>query len=121
MTTKLWADSGDSHFLEPADLWYQIMPKAQADRMPRTRLINENEELIEVDGKSFTRTLPRLMTAKGATGETIGEMSARPPGSGLRVEASSRQAPVPTSPCSIRRQSPISPLLPTPAKSRPAR
>src|SRR5689334_17199994 len=29
MTTKLWADSGDSHFLEPADLWYQIMPKAQ--------------------------------------------------------------------------------------------
>jgi predicted TIM-barrel fold metal-dependent hydrolase len=81
MTTKLWADSGDSHFLEPADLWHQIMPKAQADRMPRTRLIGENEELIEVDGKSFTRTLPRLMTAKSSTGETIGEMSSRPPGS----------------------------------------
>src|SRR5436853_3924130 len=81
MTTKLWADSGDSHFLEPADLWHQIMPKKQADRMPRTRLISDNEELIEVDGKSFTRSLPRVMTKKSPTGESIADMSARPPGS----------------------------------------
>jgi predicted TIM-barrel fold metal-dependent hydrolase len=81
MTEKIWANSGDSHFLEPADLWHQIMPKAQADRMPRTRMISENEELVEVDGKSFTRLLPKVMTAKGATGETITEMSSRPPGS----------------------------------------
>jgi predicted TIM-barrel fold metal-dependent hydrolase len=80
MTNKIWANSGDSHFLEPDDLWHQIMPKAQADRMPRTRMINENEELVEVDGKSFTRPLPKIMKVKGPTGETIGEMSARPPG-----------------------------------------
>jgi predicted TIM-barrel fold metal-dependent hydrolase len=80
MTEKMWANSGDSHFLEPNDLWHQIMPKAQADRMPRTRMISDAEELVEVDGKSFTRTVPKLMTAKGATGETIAEMSHRPPG-----------------------------------------
>lgn len=60
MTDKIWADSGDSHFLEPADLWHQIMPKAQADRMPRTRMIGDDEALVEVDGKSFTRKIPSV-------------------------------------------------------------
>ena len=81
MSDKIWANSGDSHFLEPEDLWHQILPKAQADRMPRTRRISETEELIEVDGKSFTRPVPKIERAKGATGETITEMSHRPPGS----------------------------------------
>jgi predicted TIM-barrel fold metal-dependent hydrolase len=81
MTEKIWANSGDSHFLEPADLWHQILPKPLADRMPRTRMISDEEELVEVDGKSFTRRIPKLMTAKGETGETIAEMSHRPPGS----------------------------------------
>lgn len=81
MSDKIWTHSGDSHFLEPADLWHQIMPKAQADRMPRTEMISDDEELVTVDGKSFTRMVPKLMTAKGATGETIVEMSHRPPGS----------------------------------------
>jgi len=48
--------------------------------MPRTRQLSDHEELIEVDGKSFTRKLPKVMTVKGATGETIIEMSSRPPG-----------------------------------------
>jgi predicted TIM-barrel fold metal-dependent hydrolase len=78
---KIWANSGDSHFLEPEDLWHQILPRKQADRMPRTEMISENEELVTVDGKSFTRTVPKIMTAKSATGETIVEMSHRPPGS----------------------------------------
>jgi predicted TIM-barrel fold metal-dependent hydrolase len=81
MTEKIWTHSGDSHFLEPDDLWHQIMPKSQADRMPRTRMISDDEELVEVDGKSFTRKVPKTMTAKSATGETIIEMSHRPPGS----------------------------------------
>jgi len=82
VTEKICAHSGDSHFLEPADLWHQIMPKSTADRMPRTTRINDgDEELVEVDGKSFTRKLPKVMTAKNAqTGETIAEMSHRPPG-----------------------------------------
>ena len=53
--SKIWTHSGDSHFLEPADLWQQIMPKKQADRMPRTELIGDSEELVTVDGKSFRR------------------------------------------------------------------
>ncbi len=80
-TDKIWTHSGDSHFLEPADLWHQIMPKAQADRMPRTEMIADDEERVTVDGTSFTRKVPKIFTAKGATGETIAEMSHRPPGS----------------------------------------
>jgi predicted TIM-barrel fold metal-dependent hydrolase len=78
--TVMWAHSGDSHFLEPDDLWQQILPKRQADRMPRTEMISESEERVTVDGKSFTRRVPKIATAKGATGETIVEMSHRPPG-----------------------------------------
>jgi predicted TIM-barrel fold metal-dependent hydrolase len=80
MDEKIWAHSGDSHFLEPSDLWHQILPKAQADRMPWIEMIADDEERVHVDGKSFTRPLPKIMTAKGATGETIAEMSHRPPG-----------------------------------------
>jgi len=32
--------------------------------MPRTRQLSDHEELIEVDGKSFTRKLPKVMTVK---------------------------------------------------------
>jgi predicted TIM-barrel fold metal-dependent hydrolase len=78
--TKIWANSGDSHFLEPADLWHQILPKKAADRMPQIEVISDHEERVTVDGKSFTRPLPKIATVKGATGETIGELSARPPG-----------------------------------------
>ncbi|HUF98760.1 MAG TPA: amidohydrolase family protein [Ilumatobacter sp.] len=81
MTEKIWAHSGDSHFLEPDDLWHRILPKKQADRMPRTEMISDTEERVTVDGKSFTRALPKVFTAKGATGETIVELSTRPPGS----------------------------------------
>src|SRR5688500_4318075 len=80
---KLWSNSGDSHFLEPDGLWHEIMPKAIADRMPRT--VHDPDggfETVYVDGKSFTRPLPKLMLKRNKeTGETITEMSARPPGS----------------------------------------
>jgi predicted TIM-barrel fold metal-dependent hydrolase len=80
MNEKIWTHSGDSHFLEPEDLWHQILPKKQADRMPRTERLSETEERVTVDGKSFTRALPKIEVAKGASGETIMEMSHRPPG-----------------------------------------
>ncbi len=78
---KIWTDSGDSHFLEPPDLWQQILPRRQAARMPRSEVISDHEELVSVDGKRFTRQLPKLFWAKGTGGETIAEMSHRPPGS----------------------------------------
>ena len=81
MAAKIWTHSADSHLLEPKDLWQQFLPKKQADRMPRIERIDDDEERVHVDGKSFVRRLPKIMTAKGATGETIAELSHRPPGS----------------------------------------
>ena len=81
METKLWANSGDSHFLEPDDLWQQILPKPLADRMPRSEKVGDDEEIIHVDGKTLHRKLPKIMTRRGETGETISELSSRPPGS----------------------------------------
>jgi predicted TIM-barrel fold metal-dependent hydrolase len=79
-TTTIWAHSGDSHFLEPEDLWHQILPVRQADRMPRSERVGEDEEVIHVDGKSFRRKLPRILTKRGDDGNTIAELSTRPPG-----------------------------------------
>ena len=70
MSEKIWTHSGDSHFLEPPDLWHQIMPRKLADRMPRSEKVGDDEERIHVDGKSFTRKLPKIMTVKGSTGES---------------------------------------------------
>ena len=36
--------------------------------MPRSEKVGENEEIVHVDGKSFHRKLPKVMTAKGADG-----------------------------------------------------
>src|SRR3954463_3063254 len=77
---KLWAHSGDSHILEPDDLWAQILPAKLAERMPRTEQISENEDRVTVDGRSFTRPLPKVFTKKAADGLTIAEASHRPPG-----------------------------------------
>ena len=60
--TKIWANSGDSHFLEPDDLWFQIMPAEFAERMPRSERIGDDEEIVHVDGQSFRRKLPKIMT-----------------------------------------------------------
>ena len=49
--------------------------QAQAERMPRTERISDDEEIVHVDGRSFTRALPRIMTRKGADGLTIAEAS----------------------------------------------
>jgi len=77
---KIWANSGDSHFLEPEDLWTTILPAKQAARMPRSEKISDDEEIVHVDGESFHRKLPAIMTKRGADGLTIAELSVRPPG-----------------------------------------
>ena len=78
---KIWANSGDSHFLEPGDLWARVLPPRQAERMPRSERVSDDEEVVHVDGQSFRRRLPKIMTRKGSGGQTIADLSFRPAGS----------------------------------------
>ncbi|MGH3562369.1 MAG: amidohydrolase family protein [Mycobacterium sp.] len=56
---KLWANSGDSHFIEPPDLWRSHLPKRLADLVPHTRKDPDGRwETIYVDGQVFRRRLP---------------------------------------------------------------
>jgi len=55
---ELWANSGDSHLVEPADLW-DVLPDHLRDRMPRSeKNADGTEETIHIDGQVFTRALP---------------------------------------------------------------
>ena len=58
---KLWANSGDSHFLEPEDLWRSRLPKRLAELVPRSeRDPDGGWESIYVDGQVFRRRLPSI-------------------------------------------------------------
>ncbi|MBW8826485.1 MAG: amidohydrolase family protein [Acidobacteria bacterium] len=80
MSEKMWSNSGDSHFIEKPGLWHDFLPKAMADRMPRSERVNDDEEIIHVDGKTFTRALPKLSKKKDAQGRTIGDLVMAAPG-----------------------------------------
>jgi predicted TIM-barrel fold metal-dependent hydrolase len=55
----MWANSGDSHFLEPENLWRDNVPKQYADLMPRAVADDDGEwETVHIDGRSFRRKLP---------------------------------------------------------------
>jgi len=59
---KIWAHSGDSHAMEPEDLWTSRLPKHLADRAPRTER-GEKYEIVYVDGKRLSRQLNDFMDA----------------------------------------------------------
>ena len=80
MTEKIWAHSGDSHFIEPEGLWNEILPPDLAARMPRSEKSEDGSaEIVHVDGESFRRELPKIATKK-IDGMTMNELSSRPPG-----------------------------------------
>lgn len=80
---KIWANSGDSHFLEPENLFQQIMPADLAKRMPRTVKDEEaGTETVYIDGETLTRRMPKPIQDGEFAGETIHTLSARPPGAG---------------------------------------
>ncbi|TQM11229.1 amidohydrolase family protein [Pseudonocardia kunmingensis] len=73
---KIWANSGDSHFLEPPDLFDERLPKALADRMPKSQKF-DGYEIVTVDGQQFRRNMPK----PGNTGETMSDIvNKRAPG-----------------------------------------
>ena len=53
---KIWANSGDSHVLEPEDLWTNSLPPELAERMPRSEK-RDGTETVYVDGQSFQRRI----------------------------------------------------------------
>ena len=79
MGKKIWANSGDPHFLEPEDLFQQILPPALAERMPRS-VKEDGWETVYIDGEVLRRPLPRPIKDGEFKGETIMTLSVRPPG-----------------------------------------
>src|ERR1700689_829866 len=57
--TKLWANSGDSHRIEPPDL-FASLPDDIKDRLPRSVKDPSGDfETIYIDGQEFRRDLPK--------------------------------------------------------------
>ena len=55
---KIWANSGDSHLVEPADLW-DGLPERLRSRMPRSVKDPDGRfETVYVDGEAFRRPMP---------------------------------------------------------------
>ncbi len=55
----LWTCSGDSHFIEPRNLFTENLPAELAQRLPRSEKISDEEEIVHIDGDSFRRKLPK--------------------------------------------------------------
>jgi predicted TIM-barrel fold metal-dependent hydrolase len=60
--TKIWANSADSHVLEPEDLWTQRLPQRLAERAPRAER-GDKYEILYIDGKQINRQLNDFMDA----------------------------------------------------------
>ncbi|HEX5585789.1 MAG TPA: amidohydrolase family protein [Acidimicrobiia bacterium] len=62
MSDKIWANSGDSHYMEPPDL-YQQLPEHLRELLPKTERDEvRGVEVITVDGQSFERAIPKPRT-----------------------------------------------------------
>lgn len=76
---KIWANSGDSHLIEPADLFTTSLPADLAERMPRSVKDDDGRhETIFVDGQAFRRSMPK---SAGITDENGMTVEQRAPGS----------------------------------------
>ena len=71
---KIWANSGDSHFLEPDDLWRTSLPPRLAELVPRAVKDSDGQwETVHIDGMSFRRKLP-------ASAANVSDVHSRAPG-----------------------------------------
>jgi predicted TIM-barrel fold metal-dependent hydrolase len=77
-TQKIWAHSGDSHFVEPKGLWQEILPKALAERMPKIEEVEQDGrpmERIQVDGQTFYFPVPKIAQKRADGKKSIAELS----------------------------------------------
>ena len=57
---KLWANSGDSHLMEPPDLFASLPERNAGARFPAaSRTPGGDFETIYIDGQEFRRDLPK--------------------------------------------------------------
>jgi predicted TIM-barrel fold metal-dependent hydrolase len=83
----IWANSGDSHLVEPADLWRTALSPELADRMPRSEFdLERGIETIFVDGQSFERRIPKAFSLRDHEGNGLGERVGRGNDPVLRLE-----------------------------------
>lgn len=59
---KIWAHSGDSHLMEPDDIWTSRLPKRLGDRAPRAER-GDKYEVLYIDGQQINRMLNDFMDA----------------------------------------------------------
>jgi predicted TIM-barrel fold metal-dependent hydrolase len=86
--TKLWANSGDSHYMEPPHL-YEELPEHLRVLLPKTTRDEERGvEVITVDGQSFERPIPKPMTR-----ERMLRSAARPKDEDLDEAGGEKRAP----------------------------
>ena len=95
---KIWANSGDSHLVEPPDLFSANLPADLAERMPRAVKDPDGEyETVYIDGQSFRRKLPKLETIMknmARPDDDTSDMFSRAPGSNdpnLRLQDSDQE------------------------------
>jgi predicted TIM-barrel fold metal-dependent hydrolase len=69
---KIWANSGDSHLVEPDDLFTSSLPPSLASRMPRSvKDADGIHETLYIDGQEIRRRMPRAMNLKDDNGLTV--------------------------------------------------
>jgi predicted TIM-barrel fold metal-dependent hydrolase len=72
--SKFWANSGDSHLVEPADLFTTSLPADVAARMPRSvKDADGSFETVHVDGQQFRRRMPKAAMLTDEEGRTVDE------------------------------------------------
>lgn len=80
-STKLWANSGDSHLVEPEGLFENRLPEEIAARMPRSVKDPDGAwETVYVDGQKFRRRMPKLPGGPRQVVNLDGTIGDRAPG-----------------------------------------
>lgn len=70
--TKYWANSGDSHLVEPPDIFTARMPADLAERMPRSVKDDDgSHETLFIDGQEFRRRMPKADMLVDDEGHTV--------------------------------------------------
>ena len=64
MDNLLWTNSGDSHFIEPRDLFKENLPAALADRLPRSEKVSDC-------GRDRAHRRPVVPPAAAATAQAV--------------------------------------------------